>query len=124
MSVSMVGSLFGAAAGANPAASTRQNLSSTSTAKSDLQEIREKGMTAWAHEKKMEALKERIRDELMARQKLTKEGVAAMPEAQRTTVEQEIARLVEDRLQETMEAQAQDGAQDGKTEGVLLNIMV
>ena len=124
MSVSMVGSLFGATTGANPAASTRQNLSSTSTAKSDLQEIREKGMTAWAHDKKMEALKERIRDELMARQGLTKEGVAAMPEAQRTTVEQEIARLVEDRLQKTMETQAQEGAQDGKTEGVLLNIMV
>ena len=81
-------------------------------------------MTAWAHDKKMEALKQRIRDELMAQRGLTPEGVAALPEADRTTIENEIARLVEDRLQKMMEAQAEEAGQGGKTEGLLLNIMV
>ena len=124
MSISMVSSFLSAASMLTGTDPTRQKSPTVSQARSDLDEIREKGMTAWAHDKKMEALKERIRDELMAQQGLTKDGVAAMPEAQRTTVENEIARMVEERLQQTLQAQAEEGAQGGKTEGVLLNIMV
>ena len=91
---------------------------------SEIDEIREKGFTAWAHDKKMEALRKRIEDEILAQRGLTEEGVAALPEADRTTVETEIARLIEERLQQTMEAQVEEAAQGGKTEGVLLNIMV
>lgn len=124
MSISMIGSLLGGASAVSGAGSTRQNSPSPGAAQSELQQIREKGLTAWAHEKKMEALKERIREQLMAERGVTKEGVAALPEADRTSVENEIARLVEERLQQTMEAQAEEAAQGGKTEGVLLNIMV
>jgi len=124
MSISMVSSFLNAASMLGGTDPTRQNSPTVGSARSELDEIREKGLTAWAHDKKMEALKERIRDELMAQQGLTKDGVAAMPEAQRTTVENEIARMVEERLQQTMQAQAEEGAQGGKTEGVLLNIMV
>jgi len=124
MSISMVSSFLNAASMLGGTDPTRQNSPPVSQARSDLDEIREKGMTAWAHDKKMEALKERIKEELLAQRGLTKDGVAALPEADRTTVENEIARLVEERLQETMQAQAEDAAQGGKTEGVLLNIMV
>ncbi len=124
MSISMVGSFLSGLSGAGGTDPTRQNQPAVSAAQSDLQQIREKGMTAWAHDKKMEELKQRIRDDILAQRGLTKDGVAALPEADRTTVENEIARLVEERLQTTMEAQAEEAAQGGKTEGVLLNIMV
>ena len=120
----MIGSLLSGASTAGGAGSTRQKSPSVSAAQSDLQQIREKGMTAWAHDKKMEALKQRIRDELLAQRGLTREGVDALPEADRTTVENEIARLIEERLQKTLEAQAEVAAQGGKTEGLMLNIMV
>ena len=124
MSISIVNAPLNPALLLSAADSTRQNSPSVGSARSELDEIRDKGLTAWAHEKKMEALKERIKDELLAQRGLTKDGVAALPEADRTTVETEIARLVEERLQETMQAQAEDAAKGGKTEGVLLNIMV
>ena len=124
MSISMISSFLSAASILGGADPTRQNSPSVSPARSEIDEIREKGMTAWAHDKKMEALKKRIEDEIMAQRGLTKEGVAALPEADRTTVENEIARLIEERLQQTMEAQVEDAAQGGQTEGVLLNIMV
>lgn len=124
MSISMINSFLNAASVLGGTDPTRQNSPSASPARSEIDEIREKGMTAWAHDKKMEELKKRIEDEILAQRGLTKEGVAALPEADRTTVETEIARLIEERLQETMQTQAEDAAQGGKTEGVLLNIMV
>jgi hypothetical protein len=124
MSVSMVSSFLNAASMLGGTDPTRQKSPAVSSARSEIEEIREKGMVAWAHDKKMEELRKRIEDEILAQRGLTKEGVDALPEADRTTVENEIARLIEERLQETMQAQAQDAAQGGKTEGVLLNIMV
>ena len=124
MSISMVSSFLNAASMLTGADPTRQNSPSVGAPRSEIDEIREKGMTAWAHDKKMEALKKRIEDEILSQRGLTKEGVAALPEADRTTVENEIARLIEERLQETMQTQAEDAAKGGKTEGVLLNIMV
>ena len=124
MSISMVSSFLNAASGIGGPGSTRQNSPTANSARSDLDEIREKGMTAWAHDKKMEELRKRIENEILAQRGLTKEGVAALPEADRTTVENEIARLIEERLQETMTAQAEEAAQGGKTEGLMLNIMV
>lgn len=124
MSASMVSSFMSAASALGGPLSTRQNSPVVGVARSEIDEIREKGLTAWAHDKKMEALKARIEAEIMAQRGVTKEGVAALPEADRTSVENEIAKLVEERLQQTMEAQAEEAAQGGKTEGVLLNIMV
>lgn len=124
MSISMVSSFLNAASAVGGADPTRQNSPSVSAAQSDLQQIREKGMTVWAHDKKMETLRQRIRDEILAERGLTKEGIDALPEADRTTVENEIARLIEERLQKTIEAQAEDAAQGGQTEGLMLNIMV
>ena len=124
MSVSMVSSFLNAASILGGADPTRQNSPAVSPARSEIDEIREKGFTAWAHDQKMEALRKRIEDEIMAQRGLTEEGVAALPEADRTTVETEIARLIEERLQQTMEAQVEEAARGGKTEGVLLNIMV
>ena len=124
MSISMVGAFTNAAAMLGGNDPTRQKSPAVSQARSDIAEIREKGMVAWAHDKKMEELRKRIEGEILAQRGLTEEGVAALPEADRTTVEAEIGRLIEERLQETMQAQAEDAAQGGKTEGVFLNIMV
>ena len=121
----MISSFLNAASILGGTDPTRQNSPSASPARSEIDEIREKGMTAWAHDKKMEALRQRIKDEIMAQRGLTKEGVAALPEADRTTIENEIARLIEERLQKTMAAQAEEAAQGGgQTEGLMLNIMV
>ena len=120
----MISAFLSAASALGGTDPTRQNSPAASPMRSEMDEIREKGLTAWAHEKKMEALKERLRDEILSQRGLAKEGVTALPEADRTTVENEIARLVEERLQQTMEAQAQEAAEGGKTEGALLNIMV
>lgn len=124
MSISMISSFLSVASLLGGPDSTRQNSPATQPARSEIDAIREKGLSAWAHEQKMQALKERIREELLAERKLTDDGVAALPEAQRSSVESEIARLIEERLQQTMQATAEQAAQGGKTEGVLLNIMV
>lgn len=124
MSISMISSFLNAASILGGADPTRQNSPAASPMRSEIEEIREQGLTAWAHDRKMGELKKRLEAEIMAQRGLTKEGVAALPEADRTTVENEIARLIEERLQQTMEAQVEEAAQGGKTEGVLLNIMV
>lgn len=124
MSISMIGSLLTGAFAANAAGPTRQNSPLNTAARAELDEIREKGLPAWAHDKKMEALRQRIRDQLMAERSSTKDGVAAPPDAQDASVENEIAKMVEERLQQTMEASVKEAAQGGQTEGVLLNIMV
>lgn len=124
MSISMVGAFMNAAAMLGGADPTRQKSPSVHQARSDLQDIRDKGMVAWAHDKKMEELRKRIEGEILAQRGLTEEGVAALPEADRTTVEAEIGRLIEERLRQTLEAQVQEAAEGGQTEGVLLNIMV
>lgn len=124
MSISMIGSLIGGAFAASGASPARQNSPLNAAARAELDEIREKGLPAWAHDKKMEALRQRIRDQLMAERGAIKDGVAAPPDAQGASVENEIAKMVEERLQQTMEASVKEAAQDGQTEGVLLNIMV
>lgn len=120
----MIGSLLSGASAIAGTGQARQNSPTATVARSDMDEIREKGLTAWAHDQKMEALRQRIRDQILAERAASKDGVAAPPDAQTTSVENEIAKLVEERLQKTMEASVQQAAEGGKSEGILLNIMV
>ncbi|HWW12218.1 MAG TPA: hypothetical protein VN018_06860 [Brevundimonas sp.] len=125
MSISMVSGFLGGLAGLMGSETTRQNSpASVSTARSEMDEIREKGLTEWAREQKMEALKAKLRDEVLSSQGLTEQGVASLPEQQRTSIEDEIARMIQQKMEETMQRSMDDAARSGKTEAVLLDIMV
>lgn len=124
MSISMIGSFLSGVSATGGTAQARQNSPTATVARSDMDEIREKGLTAWAHDKKMEALRQRIRDQVLKELGANKDGVAAPPDAQDASVENEIAKLVEERLQQTMQASVKEAAASGKSEAVLLNIMV
>ena len=125
MSISMVSGFLGGLAGLMGSETTRQNSpASVSTARSEMDEIREKGLTEWAREQKMEALKAKLRDEVLSSQGLTEQGVASLPETQRTSIEDEIARMIQQKMEETMQRSMDDAARSGKTKAVLLDIMV
>lgn len=129
MSISLVSSLLSGIAGLTGTDSTRQDSPSTQsssrdTACSDIEDIRQKGLTEWAREQKMEALKEKLRAEILSDKGLTEQGVDALPQEQGASIEDEIARLIQQKLEETMQQQVQDAARNGKTEAVLLDIVV
>ena len=125
MSISSVAGFLGNLAGLSGAVSTRQNAPlEASSARSDMTEIREKGLSEWAREQKMEALKAKIRDQILGENRLTESGVAAMPVEQRNSVEDQIAQLVQQKLEETLQRSMDDAARSGRTEAVLLDISV
>lgn len=125
MSISSVAGFLGNLAGLSGAGSTRQNSPlEVSSAQSDRDQIREKGLSEWAREQKMEALKAKIRDQVLNESGLTENGVKALPDAQRASVEKQIAQMIQQKLEETMQRSMQDASRSGKTEAVLLDIMV
>lgn len=85
--------------------------------------IREKGLTAWAHEQKMEALKARVRADILSERKMTEESVAGLSAELRASVEEEVAKLVAQKMQEAMEKAVEEAAQTGQTRAVFLDIM-
>lgn len=125
MSISSVGSFLSGIPGLTGSDSTRQNSpTSISPARSEMDEIRDKGLAQWARDQKMEALKEKIRAEFLSKNKLTEEGVAGLSVEQRSSVEEEIAKLIQQKMEETMQRAMDDAARTGKTQAVLLDIMV
>jgi hypothetical protein len=123
MSISSVSGFLGGVGSVGQSESAGQN-KPTSSLQNDLDQIREKGLSAWAHEQQMEKLKERFRDQVLSDKNMSESDVAAMPTEARATVEDEIAKMVAQKLQEAMEAQVKDAAAQGKTQAVLLNISV
>lgn len=69
-----------------------------------LDEIREKGIYAWAQEQKLEKLKEKIREEV----------TAANPDADPATIESEIARQVQEAMEQSLKAEAESAAKRGE----------
>lgn len=125
MAISSVNGFLGGLAGLMGSSSARQNSpASINTARTEMDEIREKGLSEWAREQKMEALKAKIRAEVLSENKLTEDGVAQMSVEQRNSVEDEIARLIQQKMEETMQRSMEEAARSGKTEAVLLDIMV
>lgn len=125
MSISLVSGVLGGLSGLMGSSSTRQNSpEAVSSARSEMEEIRLKGLTEWAREQKMEALKEKIRAEFLSQNKLTEEGVASLSTEQRGSIEEEIARMIQQKMEEAMQRSMDDAARTGKTEAVLLDIMV
>lgn len=125
MSISSVSGFLGGLAGLMGSSGTRQNSpADVSSARSEMDEIREKGLTEWAREQKMEALKEKLRAQVLSENKLTEQGVAGLSDSQRSSIEDEIAKLIQQKMQETMQRSMDDAARTGKTEAVLLDIRV
>ncbi|MFC5372107.1 hypothetical protein ACFPIF_06075 [Brevundimonas faecalis] len=89
----------------------------------ELDEVREKGLTAWAREQKMETLKAKLRAQVLADKKLSEDGLARLAPGERASVEQEIAKLIEQKLQEAMQETMEEAARTGKTQAVFLDIM-
>ncbi|WP_292227327.1 hypothetical protein [Brevundimonas sp.] len=123
MSISSVSSLLGAQPLGGPSPSAGQN-KPTSALQSDLQQIREKGLRAWAHDQKMEKLKEKLRDQVLSEKKITEDGLAAMPSAQRSAIEGDIEKLIAEKLEEVMKGEVEKAAKEGKSQAVLLDILV
>ncbi|KDP93943.1 MAG: hypothetical protein KJ728_01075 [Alphaproteobacteria bacterium] len=123
MSISSVSSFLGSVGSVGQSASAGQN-KPTSVLQNDLDQIREKGLSAWAHEQQMEKLKARLREQVLSDKNMSERDVAALPKEARATIEDEIAKLVAQKLQEALEAKVKDAAAQGKTQAVLLNISV
>lgn len=125
MSISSVSGFLGGLTGLAGADSTRQKSpGAINLARSEMDEIREKGLAEWAREQKMEALKEKIRAQILSENRMTEQGIAGLSNEQRSSVEEEIAKLVQQKMEEAMQQQMQDAARTGKTEAVLLDISI
>ncbi|MBA4013787.1 MAG: hypothetical protein C0481_18145 [Phenylobacterium sp.] len=77
---------------------------SKSSQRAVLDEIREKGIYAWAQEQKLEKLKAKIEAEVKA----------ANPDADPATVENEVARLVKEAMEQALKAEATESAKRGE----------
>ena len=123
MSISSVSGFLGGVGSVSQSVSAGQN-KPTSVLQNDLDQIREKGLSAWAHEQQMEKLKARLREQVLSDKNMSERDVAALPKEARATIEDEIAKLVAQKLQEALEAKVKDAAAQGKTQAVLLNISI
>lgn len=72
--------------------------------RAQLDEIREKGIYAWAQEQKLEKLKEKIEAEVKS----------ANPDADPATVESEVARLVKEAMEQALKTESAEAAKRGE----------
>jgi hypothetical protein len=83
-----------------------------------LADIRKKGIYAWAQEQKLEALKAKIRAQILADRKMDENSLNAMNPEDRasaeSSIEEEIARRIKEAMQANLEGQAKDAAAQGK----------
>ena len=86
--------------------------------KAELDEVREKGIYAYAQEKKFEALREKIEKEIKAAKGIDDNSLAAMtPEdraATMSTLETEIAARIREAMEASLTDQARSAAKDGQ----------
>ena len=69
-----------------------------------LDEIREKGIYAWAQEQKLEKLKKKIEAEVRS----------ANPDADPATIDSEVARLVKEAMEQALKTEAAEAAKRGE----------
>ena len=77
---------------------------SKSSQRAVLDEIREKGIYAWAQEQKLEKLKEKIEAEVRS----------ANPDADPATIASEVARLVKEAMEQALKTEAAEAAKRGE----------
>ena len=77
---------------------------SKSAQRAVLDEIREKGIYAWAQEQKLEKLKEKIEADVRS----------ANPDADPATIDSEVARLVKEAMEQALKTEAAEAAKRGE----------
>ncbi len=81
--------------------------------------VRDKGVYAWAQEQKLEKLKEKIRQQVMAEHKMDDAALSRLDPAQRASAEKSIEDEIAERIQEAMksalEGEAKSAARQGKS---------
>jgi hypothetical protein len=77
---------------------------SKSSQRAVLDEIREKGIYAWAQEQKLEKLREKIEAEVRS----------ANPDADPAAIESEVARLVKEAMEQALKTEAAEAAKRGE----------
>lgn len=86
--------------------------------KADLDAIRQKGIYAWAQQEKLEALKKKIRAQILAERKSDEATLAGMKPEDRASaeksIEEEIAERIKQMMKATMEGEAKTAAAQGK----------
>lgn len=85
-------------------------------------EIGESGSAPFNHRHLIDGAKERLRAVVMAEKDIDSNTLNAMSSEERKSAEAEIGKLVNQKLQETMQRMQQDAAGSGKTEGALLDL--
>lgn len=85
-----------------------------------LNEIKEKGIYAWAQEVKMDRLKEKIREQVLDSKGMDEQSLANAPDDVAKSIQEEIARLINDAMQKNLEGRAQQAAQDGQPTGPMI----
>ena len=83
-----------------------------------LADIRKKGIYAWAQEQKLEALKAKIRAQVLSDRKMDEATLKAMKPEDRasaeSSIEEEIARRIKEAMQANLDGQAKEAAAQGK----------
>jgi hypothetical protein len=84
----------------------------------DLDAIRKKGIYAWAQEQKLEALKAKIRAQVLSDRKMDEATLKSMNPEDRASAEssigEEVARRIKEAMQATLEGQAKEAAAKGE----------
>lgn len=83
-----------------------------------LDEVKKKGIYAWAQEQKWEKLKEKIRAQIMSERGLTEDSLSGMNAADRqsaeASIQEEITRRIQEAMRTEFETKARQNAQEGK----------
>ena len=82
--------------------------------KADLAEIREKGLYQYAQERKFEALKARIEKELRAERGIDDNAYAAMSTEEKSSLEQEIAKRIQEAMKTALDGESKRAAAEGR----------
>jgi hypothetical protein len=83
-----------------------------------LADIRKKGIYAWAQEQKLQALREKIRQQVLADRKMDENTIKGMNPAGQasaeSSIEEEVTRRIKEAMQQAFEGQAKHAAAKGE----------
>ena len=89
-----------------------------------LDQIKEKGIYAWAQEQKLEKLKEQIRSQVMSERGMDDASLSSMDPAARdsavNSIEEEIARRIKEAMQDALENEATKAKNEGRPQGPMI----
>jgi hypothetical protein len=89
-----------------------------------IDEILEKGIVEWAHEKWVEKIREKARAEALSSMGLTEDDLAAMPADMRQRIEKKIEEIVEAAIEAATDKAAEETAEKQSGGGVVLSPII